>query len=115
MLNVVLIVAGILLNVIYMWCIYIIQKDNHKLTWKNYARYSCGACVGLVLSMLADPISFASVIVFTLMGATVSEALVTFFLVIKMVYTSLSFTRVVLSSSILLPPPTQSYPPCLST
>ena len=42
--------------------------------------------MGLVLSMLADPISFASVIVFTLMGATVSEALVTFFLVIKTVY-----------------------------
>ena len=86
MLNIVLIIAGILLNVIYIWCIHIIRKDDYKLSWKSYARYASGACVGFVLSVFTTPISVSSVMLFTLMGATISEALVMFFLVIKIVY-----------------------------
>lgn len=86
MLEVVLMVAGALLNIIYLWCIRIVLKSERGIKWGHYIKFSSGAIVGLILSLFISPISISSIILCMLIWAAVGEALVLFYYNIKFAY-----------------------------
>ncbi len=84
--NIIFIAAVALLNIIYMWCIYIINKDKTKLSIKNYLKFSSGAWVGFALSPLVQPFSAGEVVLCMLIGCAVSEALFLFYYNVRAMY-----------------------------
>ena len=84
---VILCIIGIILNAISICSIKIITGSNrYKQTRNDYFKYTLGFAVGLILALFISPISIENIIVFSITGGVISEALALFFLSVRQAY-----------------------------
>ena len=86
MLNLSLIIIGLVLNIICVWCITLLENKEKKPTAIQYFKYISGAFIGIALSFFCKPFCADSIVIFGLFGGVFSESMVIFFLTVKQSY-----------------------------
>ena len=87
MLSLILITVALLLNVISIWCIGLLKKEEEKAYKSEILKYITGAFSGVIISLFCKPVSAESIILFALFGGLTGEFLRLFFYSITQTYT----------------------------
>ena len=86
MLNLSLIIIGLVLNIICVWCITLLINKEKMPTAIQYFKYVSGAFIGIGISFFCKPFCADNIVVFGLFGGVFSQSLVIFFLTVKQSY-----------------------------
>lgn len=84
--DIILISIGVMLNAIGIWSINLLNQEKGGLFGMRYLKYMAGAILGIAIALLLTPISLTGILIFAVMGGTLGELLLIFFLIAKHVY-----------------------------
>ena len=86
MLSLILITVALLLNVICIWCIGLLKKEEEKAYKSEILKYITGAFLGVIISLFCKPVLAENIVLFALFGGLTGEFLRLFFYLIKQTY-----------------------------